>query len=206
MALSTLAVPTKSDPLEQLVEDNWAKVKEVTSPEVLKAFKAIGQLGAFAGYDDAKVWEAIRARREGAGAQTDGEAQDLKGPEWEVFSRPESAGSDRRLPLAARRSSQGATADPSRTWSSSSVCGRCGRWSASPASARRATSTTLTEVPDERRMPITRRPPRWVPASEVRGEGIFIRFDEAEISAWCDTTLPASGSKSSWRPTASGAG
>jgi Domain of unknown function (DUF1998) len=44
-----------------------------------------------------------------------------------------------------------------------------------------------TEVPEERRMPMTRRPPRWVPASEVRGEGIFIRFDEAEISAWCAT-------------------
>ncbi len=91
VALSTLAVPTKSNRLEQLIEDNWAKLKEVTSPEVLKAFKAIGQLGVFAEYDDAKVWAAIQARRKGSGAETDGEAQDLKGPEWEVFSRPESA-------------------------------------------------------------------------------------------------------------------
>ncbi len=91
VALSTLAVPTKSNPLEQLVEDNWAKVKEITTLEVLKAFKAIGQLGAFAGYDDAKVWEAIQARRESSELQTDGEALDLKGPEWEVFSRPKSA-------------------------------------------------------------------------------------------------------------------
>lgn len=44
------------------------------------------------------------------------------------------------------------------------------------------------EVPAERQVPIARRPPRWVPASEVRGEGIFIRFDEAEISAWCDAS------------------
>ena len=42
------------------------------------------------------------------------------------------------------------------------------------------------EVPGDRQVRIARRPPRWVPASEVRGEGIFIRFDEAAISAWCE--------------------
>ncbi len=52
VALSTLAVPTGSGRLAQLVEDNWAKVKEATSLEILKAFRNIGQLGAFAQYED----------------------------------------------------------------------------------------------------------------------------------------------------------
>lgn len=186
VALSTLAVPTKSDPLEQLVEDNWARVKEVTSPEILTAFKAIGQLGAFAGYDDAKVWEAIQARREGSEQQTDGEALDLKGPEWEVFSRPASAEQTEDFRLRRvdpPKGYRGPITDVilvERLREVRALVGftRIG----SPGDFNDA-----SEVPGDRRMPMTRRPPRWVPASEVRGEGIFIRFDEAEISAWCGT-------------------
>ncbi len=186
VALSTLAVPTKSDPLEQLVEDNWAKAKEVISLEVLKAFKAIGQLGAFAGYDDAKVWAAIQAKREGTGQQTGGEVLDLKGPEWEVFSRPEFAEltDDFRLqrvdPPTAYADSIADVVLVERLREVRALVGftRIG----SPGDFNDA-----TEVPAERQVPLARRPPRWVPATEVRGEGIFIRFDEAEVSAWCDT-------------------
>lgn len=45
----------------------------------------------------------------------------------------------------------------------------------------------VAEFPLDRQVPVSRRPPRWVPASEVRGEGIFIRFDETKVAAWCDT-------------------
>lgn len=184
VALSTLAVPTKSDPLEQLVEDNWARVKEITSLEVLKAFEAIGQLGAFAGYDDAKVWEAIQARREGSGQQTDGEALDLKGPEWEVFSRPESteASEDFRLRrVNPPKSYRGPIIDVVLVERLREVRALVGFTRIGSPGDFNDTS----EVPSDRRVSMTRRPPRWVPASEVRGEGIFIRFDEADISAWC---------------------
>ncbi|MBA2535352.1 MAG: DUF1998 domain-containing protein [Rubrobacter sp.] len=186
VALSTLAVPTKSDPLVQLVEDNWATVKEITSPEVLTAFKAISKLGAFAAYEDADIWDAIQARRENPGAQTDGEALDLKGPEWQVFSRPESAEltEDFRLRrVDPPESYRGPISDVvlvERLREVRALVGftRIG----SPGDFNEA-----SEVPGDRRMPMTRRPPQWVPASEVRGEGIFIRFDEAEVSAWCTT-------------------
>lgn len=186
VALSTLAVPTKSDPLQQLVEDNWAKAKAITSPEVLKAFKDIGQLGVFAGYDDAKVWEAIQAKREGSELRTDEEVLDLKGPEWKVFSQPESAEptEDFRLRcVSPPEGYRGRIADVvlvERLREVRALVGftRIG----SPGDFNDA-----SEVPGDRRMPMTRRPPRWVPASEVRGEGFFIRFEEAEIFAWCDT-------------------
>ncbi|MBV5331731.1 hypothetical protein JZU69_05055, partial [bacterium] len=32
--------------------------------------------------------------------------------------------------------------------------------------------------------PLARNSPSWVPASEVRGEGIFIQFDEERIRTW----------------------
>src|SRR5262249_54141294 len=42
----------------------------------------------------------------------------------------------------------------------------------------------ITELPDERRSPLSRSSPRWAPTSEVRGEGIFLHFSEEAIQAW----------------------
>jgi hypothetical protein len=42
----------------------------------------------------------------------------------------------------------------------------------------------LEEIPPEHRGSLSRQPPKWVPASEVRGEGIFIQFKEAAVAAW----------------------
>lgn len=33
-------------------------------------------------------------------------------------------------------------------------------------------------------VPLSERKPNWLPAIEVRGEGIFINFDESAVSSW----------------------
>jgi hypothetical protein len=40
------------------------------------------------------------------------------------------------------------------------------------------------KLPRDHIMPLSRRHPAWVPASEVRGEGIFIQFREEAIARW----------------------
>ena len=42
----------------------------------------------------------------------------------------------------------------------------------------------VEDFPRDRVAPLTRKQPGWVPASEVRGEGIFFRFNEDAIEAW----------------------
>lgn len=50
----------------------------------------------------------------------------------------------------------------------------------------------LSEVAEPRRAPLSSEPPTWLPAAEVRGEGIFIRFSEDAIGAWrTDKTVRA---------------
>ena len=46
----------------------------------------------------------------------------------------------------------------------------------------------VVEFPEIRRAPLSRKPPTWVPAAEVRGEGIFIEFREDAVSAWRELT------------------
>lgn len=37
---------------------------------------------------------------------------------------------------------------------------------------------------DAKEMPLSQNPPRWLPAMEVRGEGVFLRLDESRLEAW----------------------
>ena len=46
----------------------------------------------------------------------------------------------------------------------------------------------MMEVPENRRAPISRKHSTWVPAAEVRGEGIFIQFREDALQKWLDDT------------------
>jgi hypothetical protein len=42
----------------------------------------------------------------------------------------------------------------------------------------------LDQLPQERRGPLARHPPRWVPGVRMRGEGIFVQFREEAVAAW----------------------
>ena len=42
----------------------------------------------------------------------------------------------------------------------------------------------LDALPRERRVPLSRKRMTWVPGAEVCGEGIFIQFNEIELSQW----------------------
>src|SRR5260370_17052202 len=42
----------------------------------------------------------------------------------------------------------------------------------------------MEELPEERRAPLSRKRPTWVPAAEVRGEGLFIEFREEALQRW----------------------
>ncbi|MGD1217509.1 DrmB family protein [Streptomyces krungchingensis] len=44
---------------------------------------------------------------------------------------------------------------------------------------------------DAEEMPLSERPLRWLPAMEVRGEGVFLRLDEERLGAWEKTTAVA---------------
>jgi hypothetical protein len=182
IVLSVLSVPSKSGKLEQLVEAHWAVLSQATGRDIVAAFRAIGQLRAFAPYTDDQVWQALEAHRTPPSGEASGEV-DLKRPEWEVLSRSDPARNtdDFRLttvsppPGYAEYSSQVVLVERLRE-------------------VRALIGFTRIESPGdfgeeayvtpERRGPLSRTPPHWLPASEVRGEGIFIQFREETVRRW----------------------
>jgi hypothetical protein len=184
LSLTALSIPQASNRLAQLVDEQWTTLEKAVSREVLAAFRAIGQLRPFAAFSDDEVWSAVEAKRSGPAPAGEDAHRDLKTPEWAVFSRPDPSlnSSDFKLtPVPAPPPYQ-------RLFSQVVLVERLREVRALLGFTRLESPGDFgdqLEVPEENRAPLSRRAPRWVPAAEVRGEGIFIQFDEAMVQAWC---------------------
>ncbi len=181
LTLTALSVPTEVDTLGQLVEAHWLVLEKVTSKEVLAAFRTIGQLQAFLTVGDDALLTAIERKRGGGGATT--ETRSLKAPEWQVFTQPSAAP---RLP-----DFQVSEVPPPAAYRQllrRVVLVEKLREVAACIGFTRITSpgdfAESAELPEERRVPLSRKAPFWVPAAEVRGEGLFLQFDEQAIQNW----------------------
>lgn len=185
--LSAVAIPVETDKIAQLVDDDWAKLQNVSSRDVLAAFRNIGQLGALSAYSDDDIWAAIEARRRrntGSEAET-GEQPDLKAPEWHVLTQfnPRLNTDDFQLHPVDRP-----------TQFASLIKGvvlveRLREVRAIIGFTRIDAVGELTDPEMEAitdPAPLSRQPPTWVPAAEVRGEGVFIQFDESRIARWLE--------------------
>lgn len=175
MTLTVLSIPAAGSTVDQLVVEHWATLKDVTSREVLAfAVKQPG-LGAVAELDLDAVWKAIESRRGGA-SPSDPE-QDLEGPEWEVFCDPSSAPSGPDFTLTPSEAPNG--------WDD--------RFAPTVLAERLRGVTAMVgftrlDGPDRGgtagRAPLSTQLPSWVPASQTRGEGIFLRLAEDAVQAW----------------------
>jgi hypothetical protein len=182
IALSALSVPAKSNKLEQLVDEYWVVLEKASSVEIITAFRNIGQLNAFHDYSDHQLWEAIKAKKEQASDES-GELPDLKLAEWEVFSEPNP---ERNSPDFKLREVQAPKAY-SKSLSRVVLVERLREVRALTGFTRIESPGDLADEPDvapEKRGLLSRRAPDWVPASEVRGEGIFLQFNEGALGKW----------------------
>jgi hypothetical protein len=183
--LSTVAIPVQTDRLAQLVDDDWARLRDVDSVEILKYWRRRGELGPLTTYSDDELWAAIeRRRKQDAGELPPPEQRpDLKAPEWQVLTQfdPRLNTDDfRQRPVDAP-----AKFEP--LIQQVMLIERLREVRAIVGFTRLDSVGELAD-PDLGEMtepaPISRQPPTWAPADEVRGEGIFVQFNEAEISAW----------------------
>ena len=182
--LSTVAIPEATAKLDLLVEENWATLQYATSTEVVSAFRNAGQLGAFTQYSQDQVWDAIQRKRSSENKDNEQTEQaDLKTPEWQVLSNPDAGrnSSDFRLRTAAP------PVRYQREISQVILVERMREVQAMIGFTRIDSPGELTEPDAEEIMqiaPISRQKPAWVPAVEIRGEGIFICLSEPKIQAW----------------------
>lgn len=185
---TTLAIPTAITQLDRLVEAHWANLQRVQTMQNIDLLRQFGQLGDFIGYSDPEIWQALERRRtqERESNQDDNPA-DLKTPEWTILSQPDTIGlwpassEDLRL----RRVAVPEGFDP--FLAKVVLVERLREVRALIGFTRIDAPSDLDNDPAQevsKRANLARRPSTWVPATEVRGEGIFIQFNEAALQAW----------------------
>ena len=185
--LAALAVPKPAGSrLDDEVERQWENLSSITNLGLLRQFRAIPAMASvFAGlgeWSDAEVLEAIERRRYApADGATAAAYPDLRTPEWQIFTAPELPPAT--IDFTVRRHRDGLPPLPGDLFCDVLQVERL-------REVRALVGFTRLDAPDPddpelvTRVPLGRGTPTWVPASEVRGEGIFLRAEESIIADW----------------------
>ncbi len=180
MMMSALSIPTAVDKLGKLIEQNWGELEECESAREVKLKRKL--LHGLSAWTDEQIWEATDKKKT-APKEEEKEPRDLREPEWRILSAPDPRRNSRdfqlrevaaprgyellleKVVLVERLREVGALVGFTRIESPGDY-------------------TEIGEMSDEKRVPISRTAPRWVPTSDTRGEGIFLQFSEAAIRSW----------------------
>ncbi len=183
VSISALSVPTASGELNQLVISHWPLLEPITSREVLDYAIKAGNLKPFAGWSADEIWDAIEAKRNAPDEPGPESMEELKQGEWMIFSDPDS---EQPTPDLALRKSP--IPPGYEQWIESVVLADRLRVVNALVGFTRVISpgdfADLDEIDEIKRGPLDRKRPDWVPASEVRGEGIFLRVREEALTEW----------------------
>lgn len=185
MTLSVLAIPHTGDSLSQIVEDGWKYLEKAKSEEhveiICETLKDGGLLPGIERFAACDLWREIEKKKSGQATAEVVASDDIKRPEWKVLTHP----------------------NPPTDWPhflSERVDAPEKYQSLIPEvlllkrlrEVNALIGYTRVEAPEETDDPEDRPPmadlcsgvPDWVPATEVHGEGIFIRFDENRVASW----------------------
>ena len=187
LALSTIAIPASSDRLAQLVDEMWATLQNVVNLTIIQFLRSNGQLGGLSLYSDQEIWQAIETHKQQDAGSIPAPAgiPDLKAPEWKVLTNYDPALNNIDFQLKP--------IDPPPAysgWIPQVVLVERLREVDAMVGFTRIDSVGELNDPDleefTKPAPLSRQSPTWVPASEVRGEGVFIQFKETKIRDWLE--------------------
>lgn len=188
ITLSALAIPQASGRLAQLVDEQWTNLHDVESErEVEKLLPKVPSMRDLYDYTPAEIWAAVQAKQAAPGEN--GEPPDLKNPEWEMFIDPDSAEQGRDFQLRS-------VAPPRRYakyFQKIVLAERLREVRALVGFSRIESPSDYDNpaaFPANQRARLSRRDPAWVPASEIRGEGLFFHFDEEVVEQWVKSHQP----------------
>jgi hypothetical protein len=194
VSVSALSIPSQTGELARVVDDAWGVLGAfppmplelldpilTTNPDLKELRELADKLGLEV------VHEAIGARRDGLGQ---GDPEDLRTPEWRVLIDPEHAPETPDFKLRC-------VAVPSEYASHLADVVLVERLREVNAlrGFTRLNSPADIGFRGGRIVRLSRDEPRWLPCTEVRGEGIFIRFPEERLRAWEETYRASSSVK-----------
>ncbi len=184
ITLSVLAIPLEKNQLSQLILDGWDYFADADSVDeitiIAKTLTKTNSLPGIDKYQADEIWLAVQDRKDGNATEIVSEG-DIKGPEWDVLISPNPP-TDWPHFLSSKVARPELYKD---VLDSVLLLERLREVNA-------LIGYTRVEAPEESADEDERPPmadlckgkPSWIPAGEVHGEGIFIRFNKKAISDW----------------------
>lgn len=183
--LSSLYIPDPGGDLPTLVRDHWEDLHDAQTERDIEQFLRFAKPAGFDGFDAADVLAAVQERRtpsKAASAQPD-----LKKPEWDAFTAagqglaPGGSSDFRLRPVPAPNLPGLASVIlVERLREAKAFVGftRIG-----PYDPEDPGNINLGKISNHR--------PTWVPGTDQRGEGIFLRLDEEAVAEWTERAVGA---------------
>lgn len=185
VTLSALSLPAGDTEIKRIIEENWQRLQRAKNPEILETllatFQSMGELQDLASYSLEEIWKVVEAKRDGV--KVEETKQDLKTPEWLAFSQPDPLKNMSEFQLNPLAPPEG-FAD---YFTQTVLVERLKEVRALIGFTRIQSSGDFIEgnqLLQEYLVRISRQTPTWVPSSEVRGEGIFLQFNENRLREW----------------------
>ncbi len=150
--------------------------------EVVAYVAAPSRMPELAEFSAAQIWAAIQSRKQGDGGNGE-EEPDLKIAEWALLTQNPPSPPTKDFRVTRVPPPSGFT----QLFEDTILLERLREVRALLAFPRIESKGDFADaayVDDGRQTPLSRQSPTWLPASEVRGEGIFLRFKENALQAW----------------------
>jgi hypothetical protein len=182
LVMSALSLPpSAADKLGLLVAEHWAALKDIPTLEVATYVTAPSRMPELADFTAQQIWTTIQARKQGGDGET--EQTDLKIDEWTVLTQnpPPPPTKDFRVTRVPPPSGF------SQFFEDTILLEKLREVRALLAFTRIESKGDFADADykdDGRQTPLSRQSPTWLPASEVRGEGIFLRLKELALQSW----------------------
>lgn len=177
--ISVLSIPNLKDPLGELVEANRSKFEDCETEREVALVRKL--LPPFEPYSAAAIF--ARLKQPPPGAPTVASSDGIREPEWRLFCQPANAPTSRDLTL--RPSPVPPDFEP---WLEQIVLAERLREVHALVGFTRLESPEEfgdpQDIPPDRKVPLSRGRVDWVPAAEIRGEGIFVRFRSSALRSW----------------------
>ncbi|MBL8152055.1 MAG: DUF1998 domain-containing protein [Blastocatellia bacterium] len=176
--------------MAQLVKDKWSTFEDTESSSELKVtirtLRKTNLLGELENYKEEEIWQEIERQKQGQEEKT-APKSDIKKPEWELFTNK---------PRFKNDYLEFEIIEPPKDYQDyiekivlveklRVVRALIGFTRIEPP------YDDLEEKERGEWSPISNKKPEWVPASDTKGEGIFIQFREDALKEWEDRILPS---------------
>lgn len=185
VSLNVVAIPVESNQLNQVVEELWEHLIDVEEQSDLSYLKRKGLLSnELTEYTDDEIMQVIQSKRDDSNTRSIPEKKpDLKRPEWDVFTGKSKTQNSKDFRLKhtevpetmQRHIKKVVLVERLREVSALIGFTRLDSW------GEFVDPDLEIEIP---RVPLFKNKGDYMPANEVRGEGIFFEFDERALSVW----------------------